>query len=82
MHHFGYSDVDPFGPAVMYWYRTVRNPKAPGGAEFVPHLIHNRSGIGDKVEIADVDGNGTPDVVLSSFTGTYVLFNDHRRTAR
>ena len=38
--------------AVLYWYRTVRNPKAPGGAEFVPELIHNRSGVGSMVQTA------------------------------
>jgi hypothetical protein len=27
-----YLDPDPFGPAELYWYRTVRNPKAPGGS--------------------------------------------------
>ena len=37
---------NPFGQSVFYWYRTVRNPKAPGGAEFIPELIHNRSGAG------------------------------------
>ena len=43
-HLESYTDPDPYGPAVLYWYRTVRNPKAEGGAEFVPELIHNRSG--------------------------------------
>ena len=42
-------DPDPYGDPVLYWYRTVRNPKAPGGAEFVPELIHNRSGVGSDV---------------------------------
>ena len=36
----------PYGDPVLYWYRTVRNPKAPGGAELVPELIHNLSGVG------------------------------------
>src|SRR4029077_2346320 len=45
-HLESYTDPDPYGPAVLYWYRTVRNPKAEGGAEFVPELIHNRSGVG------------------------------------
>src|SRR5690606_36361795 len=26
-HLNGYADPDPYGPAVIYWYRTVRNPK-------------------------------------------------------
>ena len=33
-----FIDPDPHGPPVLYVYRTVRNPKAPGGAEFVPEL--------------------------------------------
>ena len=35
-HLESHLDPDPYGPAVLYWYRTVRNPKAEGGAEFVP----------------------------------------------
>jgi hypothetical protein len=41
-------DPDSYGAPVLYWYKTVRNPNAPGGAEFVPELIHNRSGAGRK----------------------------------
>lgn len=42
-HQESYVDPDPYGQAVLYWFRTVRNPKAPGSAEFVPELIHNLS---------------------------------------
>jgi hypothetical protein len=38
-HEESYTDPDPYGASVLYWYRTVRNPKAPGGAEFVPELM-------------------------------------------
>ena len=41
-HLESYTDADPYGASVLYWFRTMRNPKAPGGAEFVPQLIHNR----------------------------------------
>lgn len=54
-HLFGYTDPDPFGPPVLYVYRTVRNPKAPGGAEFVPELTHKRSGVGSNFEVADFE---------------------------
>ena len=40
------TDPDPYGTPVLYWYETVRDKKAPGGAKFVPHLIDNRSGRG------------------------------------
>jgi hypothetical protein len=45
-HLESYSDPDAYGPDVLYWFRIVRNPKAPGGAEFKPELIHNCSGVG------------------------------------
>jgi len=51
-------DPDPFGPAVLYWYKTVRNPNVPGGAEFVPELIHNRSGAGSHIVATDLNHDG------------------------
>ncbi len=41
-----YLDPDPYGQPVLYLYKTVRNPKAPGGAEFVPELIDSHTGVG------------------------------------
>jgi hypothetical protein len=34
-------------------YKTVRSPKAPGGAELVQRLIHHRSGAGSDVLAVD-----------------------------
>jgi hypothetical protein len=69
-----YFDSDPYGPAVLYWYKTVRNPKAPGGAELVPHLIHNRSGAGSDVLAVDLNGDGRMDIVTSTRSGTYIFW--------
>ena len=35
-----------------------RNPKAPGGAEFKPELIHNRSGAGSTILATDLNQDG------------------------
>ena len=43
-HLDNYTDPDLYGPPVLYVFRTMRNAKAPGGAAFVPELVHNRSG--------------------------------------
>jgi hypothetical protein len=77
LHHLAtYTDPDPFGPAVLYWYRLVRDPKAPGGAEFVPELIHSRSGVGCNFVVTDVNGDGTPDIVISDVNGTFIFLNE------
>jgi hypothetical protein len=77
-HLFGYNDPDPHGPPVLYVYKAVRNPKAPGGAEFIPELIHNRSGVGSRLVVVDLNGDGSPDIVTSGVYGTFVFFNKGR----
>lgn len=81
-HLESHLDPDPYGPAVVYWYRTVRNPKAEGGAEFVPELIHNRSGVGSQFVVTDLNGDGAPDVVISCVKGTFVFWNQMRARAQ
>jgi Domain of Unknown Function (DUF1080)/FG-GAP-like repeat len=72
-HLDNYHDPDPYGPPVLYWYRTVRNPKAPGGAEFIPELIHNRSGAGSDILAVDLNKDGVIDIVTSTDRGTFVF---------
>jgi hypothetical protein len=67
-------DPDPYGDPVVYWYRTVRNPKAPGGAEFVPDLIHNRSGVGSDAFAMDINKDGRMDIVTTSKFGSFVFW--------
>jgi hypothetical protein len=73
-HRDDYLDPDPYGPAVLYWYRTVRNPKAPGGAELVPELIHNRSGAGSDIYAADLNNDGALDIVTATRFGTFIFW--------
>ena len=77
-HLESHLDPDPYGAAVLYWYRTVRNPKAEGGAEFIPELIHNRSGVGSQFVVKDLNGDGAPDIVISCVKGTFVFWNQMR----
>ena len=77
-HLESYTDPDPYGPAVLYWYRTVRNLKAEGGAEFVPELIHNRSGVGSHLQAVDLNHDGAVDIITSTNRGTFVFFNQMR----
>ena len=74
-HQESWVDPDAYGEAVLYVFRTVRNPKAPGGAEFVPELIHNRSGTGSDVYPADLDKDGRLDIVTATRFGTFIFWN-------
>jgi hypothetical protein len=84
-HQESYTDPDPYGPGVLYWFRTVRNPRAPGGAEFVPELIHNRSGAGSTVLAVDLNKDGAMDIVTSTNRGTFIFWGQpsaKRRAAK
>lgn len=81
-HLESYTDPDPMGPAVLYWFRTVRNPKAPGGAEFVPELIHNRSGVGSTILAVDLNKDGAMDIVTSTIRGTFIFWGIPRSKPR
>lgn len=75
-HREGYTDPDPYGPAVLYVYRTVRNASSPGGAEFVPELIHNRSGVGSRIDALDLNRDGAVDIVTSAIHGTFIFWGN------
>jgi hypothetical protein len=77
-HQESLHDPDSYGVPVLYWYRTVRSPKAPGGAEFVPELIHNHSGVGSNVLAVDLNKDGAMDVVTATDRGLFVFWGKPR----
>ena len=74
-----FYDPDPYGAPVLYVYRTVRDKSAPGGARFVPELVHNFSGGGSDVLPVDLNGDGSMDLVTSTRSGTYIFWGSARR---
>jgi hypothetical protein len=78
-HGFVYQENEIDNPAVLYWFKLVRNPKVPGGVEFIPQMIHNNSGIAHQFTIADMNGDGAPDVLTSARKGTFIFFNNTRK---
>jgi hypothetical protein len=77
-HQESYVDPDPMGAPVLYVFRTVRNPKSPGGASFVPELVHNRSGAGSTIQTADLNKDGAMDILTAGKLGTFVFLGAPR----
>lgn len=81
-HLDNYYDPDPYGPPVLYWFKTVRDSKAPGGARFEPELIYNRSGVGSEIDVVDLDHNGTVDLLTATNSGIYIYWNQTNPNAQ
>ncbi len=64
------GDPEPNAPAVLYWYRLVREG---GSARYEPHLIDDASGVGTQFVVTDVNGDNRPDIVVANKRGVFVF---------
>ena len=75
-HGHGLTDVD--SPAVLYWFRLTRpTGQAP---HFQPYLIDSEAGVGTQLTVADVNGDGAPDILTARRSGAFVFFNQRKGT--
>ncbi len=80
--YWAHAEHDPgsLEPAVLYWFRTVREPG--GQARFVPYRIDSNSGVGTQVEAVDLNGDGWADLVVGNKKGTFVFIHDPKDVDR
>ncbi len=78
-HEDSYTDPDPYGPPVLYWYKTVRDKNSAGGASFVPELINNRAGAGSQLLAVDLNKDGAIDIITSTIRGTYIFWGTPKK---
>ena len=64
------GDVDPLDPAVIFWFKLVREGDQ---AHFEPRLIDSASGIGCQFVIQDMNQDGHPDIITSNKSGVFVF---------
>src|SRR5262249_42790314 len=73
------GDAGPNDPAYLYWFEAKRDKE--GFTTFMPHEIDDDSGIGTQFAVADVNGDGLPDIVISNKKGVF-LFIQVREAVR
>ena len=65
------GDADPNTPPVLTWFEGKRGKD--GLLQFIPHQIDGDSGIGTQFVVADFNGDGKPDIVVSNKKGVFVF---------
>jgi hypothetical protein len=74
------GDADPGAPAVIYWFKLVR--ESGGSVDFIPYQIDNDSGIGTQVVAGDMNGDKLPEVVVGNKKGTFVFIHQTKKVGR
>ena len=71
--HYAHQGHDPGGkdPAMMFWFELTRPQK--GKPKFTMHVFDDDSGVGTQFDIADMNGDGRPDIVTSNKKGVCIF---------
>ena len=88
--HGPHGDAEPNAAPVLYWFELTRedgasDPDAASGrvaVDFIPHLIHDNSGIGVEVKARDLNGDGFLDIVVGNKKGTFVSIQSRRAVSK
>jgi len=78
--HGSHGDAEPLAAPVLYWFKLVRNKD--GSVDWIPHLIDDNSGVGTQVTVADVNGDGFPDVIVGNKKGAFVHLQERRKVSK
>jgi hypothetical protein len=73
----GKAEPGSDGPAAVYWFKNTKG--ADGIAKFEPMLIDNDCGIGTQFEVADINGDGLLDVIVSNKKGVRVIVQERKK---
>jgi hypothetical protein len=64
--------------AVVYWFKLARTP---GGVDWIPYRAADETGIGRQVTVAEINGDGLPDIVVGGMKGAHVLVHERQRVS-
>ncbi len=64
-------------PAAIYWLKNTKG--ADGIAQFTPMLIDDDCGVGTQFEVADINGDGLLDIIVSNKKGVRVIVQERKK---
>ncbi|MGC4003452.1 MAG: VCBS repeat-containing protein [Pirellulales bacterium] len=73
------GDVDPGAPAMLVWYKLTRDG---GKAIWTQREIDRDSGVGTQFQVADINGDGLPDVAIANKKGVFIFEQQRTTPAR
>ena len=74
------GDAEPSAPAVLYWFKLVRQPDK--SVDFIPYQIDDNSGVGTQVVAADMNKDKLPDIIVGNKKGTFVFKHQVQKVSR
>ena len=74
------TDSEPGAPAVLYWFKLVR--EKDGGVHYIPHQIDDNSGVGTQFTVGDLNGDKRPDIVTGNKKGGYVFLQQVKEVGK
>jgi hypothetical protein len=73
----GRAEPGSDGPAAVYWFKNTKG--ADGIAHFEPMLIDDDCGVGTQFEVADINGDGLLDIIVSNKKGVRVIVQERKK---
>jgi hypothetical protein len=67
----GGGDAGVNDPAYLYWFRASKDKN--GFTTFIPEMIDDDSGVGTQFEVADINGDGLLDIIISNKRGVFIF---------
>jgi len=78
--HGAHGDPNPNAPAVVYWFKLVRNKDKT--VDWLPFKIDDDCGVGTQVVARDFTGDKKPDLVVGNKKGTFVLIHETKKVSK
>ena len=73
----GKAEPGSDGPAAVFWLKNTKG--ADGITQFTPMLIDDDCGVGTQFEVADINGDGLLDVIVSNKKGVRVVVQERKK---